>query len=100
MTTDHSLSVLNTTSVNVALSRMAADLSASTDDIQWVATAYNLCLGVVVPGIWARAFEPGAGATRWMCDRPSVTGASSLLVVAGWLSALELKFAIEPLLLM
>jgi EmrB/QacA subfamily drug resistance transporter len=51
------MSVLNTTSVNVALTRMAADLSASTDDIQWVATAYNLCLGVVVP------------ASAWLGDR-------------------------------
>jgi len=51
------MSVLNTTSVNVALTRMAADLGASTDDIQWVATAYNLCLGVVVP------------ASAWLGDR-------------------------------
>ncbi|WP_028935774.1 MDR family MFS transporter [Pseudonocardia spinosispora] len=51
------MSVLNTTSVNVALSRMAADLAASTDDIQWVSTAYNLCLGVVVP------------ASAWLGDR-------------------------------
>ena len=38
------MSVLNTTSVNVALSAMANDLGASTDDIEWVVTAYNLSL--------------------------------------------------------
>ncbi|MBL8928057.1 MAG: multidrug efflux MFS transporter [Pseudonocardia sp.] len=43
------MSVLNTTSVNVALASMANDLGASTDDIEWVVTAYNLGLGVVVP---------------------------------------------------
>jgi EmrB/QacA subfamily drug resistance transporter len=43
------MSVLNTTSVNVALTSMASDLGASTDDIEWVVTAYNLSLGVVVP---------------------------------------------------
>ena len=43
------MSVLNTTSVNVALASMANDLSASTNDIEWVVTAYNLSLGVVVP---------------------------------------------------
>ncbi|GAA5144795.1 DHA2 family efflux MFS transporter permease subunit [Pseudonocardia eucalypti] len=51
------MSVLNTTSVNVALARMSADLGASTEDIQWVSTAYNLCLGVVVP------------ASAWLGDR-------------------------------
>ena len=43
------MSVLNTTSVNVALTSMASDIGASTDDIDWVVTAYNLALGVVVP---------------------------------------------------
>jgi EmrB/QacA subfamily drug resistance transporter len=43
------MSVLNTTSVNVALASMANDLGASTDDIEWVVNAYNLTLGVVVP---------------------------------------------------
>lgn len=43
------MSVLNTTSVNVALTAMSNDLGASVDDIEWVVTAYNLGLGVVVP---------------------------------------------------
>ncbi|MBO0851826.1 MAG: MFS transporter, partial [Pseudonocardia sp.] len=43
------MSVLSTTSVNVALPNMANDLGAATDDIEWVVTAYNLTLGVVVP---------------------------------------------------
>jgi EmrB/QacA subfamily drug resistance transporter len=51
------MSVLNTTSVNVALPAMAGDLGAATDDIEWVVTAYNLTLGVVVP------------ASAWLGDR-------------------------------
>lgn len=51
------MSVLNTTSVNVALPNMANDLGAATSDIEWVVTAYNLCLGVVVP------------ASAWLGDR-------------------------------
>lgn len=51
------MSVLSTTSVNVALPNMANDLGAATDDIEWVVTAYNLTLGVVVP------------ASAWLGDR-------------------------------
>ena len=43
------MSVLSTTSVNVALASMADDLGASNDEIEWVVNAYNLSLGVVVP---------------------------------------------------
>ena len=43
------MSVLSTTSVNVALAAMAGDLGASNDEIEWVVNAYNLSLGVVVP---------------------------------------------------
>jgi len=43
------MSVLDTSIVNVAIPTMQGQFSASPDDIQWVATAYTLCLGVVVP---------------------------------------------------
>ncbi|MEA2189474.1 MAG: hypothetical protein QOK16_4485 [Solirubrobacteraceae bacterium] len=40
---------LDTTIVNVALDRLAADLHASLATVQWVSTAYLLSLAVVVP---------------------------------------------------
>ena len=43
------MSVLDTSIVNVAVPTMQGQFGASPDDIQWVATAYTLCLGVVVP---------------------------------------------------
>jgi EmrB/QacA subfamily drug resistance transporter len=43
------MSVLDTSIVNIAIPRMQVDLSAATDDIEWVVTAYTLALGVVVP---------------------------------------------------
>jgi EmrB/QacA subfamily drug resistance transporter len=47
------MSVLDTSIVNVAIPVMQKEFSATTDDIQWVSTAYTLCLGVIVPtGAW------------------------------------------------
>ncbi|HEX4360524.1 MAG TPA: DHA2 family efflux MFS transporter permease subunit [Pseudonocardia sp.] len=43
------MSVLDTSIVNVAIPTMQGQFGASPDDIQWIATAYTLCLGVVVP---------------------------------------------------
>jgi EmrB/QacA subfamily drug resistance transporter len=43
------MSVLDTSIVNIAIPRMQVDLSAATDDVEWVVTAYTLMLGVVVP---------------------------------------------------
>ena len=43
------MSVLDTSIVNVAIPTMEGQFGASPDDISWVATAYTLCLGVVVP---------------------------------------------------
>jgi EmrB/QacA subfamily drug resistance transporter len=40
---------LDTTIVNVALDRLAADLHASLTTVQWVSTAYLLSLAVVIP---------------------------------------------------
>jgi len=43
------MSVLDTTIVNVAIPTMQRDFGASSDDIEWIVTAYTLALGVVVP---------------------------------------------------
>jgi EmrB/QacA subfamily drug resistance transporter len=43
------MSVLDTSIVNVAIPVMQGQFGASPDSIQWIATAYTLCLGVVVP---------------------------------------------------
>src|SRR5262245_32240706 len=36
------MSVLDTSIVNIAIPRMQVDLSAATDDVEWVVTAYTL----------------------------------------------------------
>jgi EmrB/QacA subfamily drug resistance transporter len=43
------MSVLDISIVNVAIPTMQRDFGATTEEIQWVATAYSLALGVVVP---------------------------------------------------
>ncbi|MDT7777415.1 MAG: hypothetical protein QOC67_6339, partial [Pseudonocardiales bacterium] len=43
------MSVLDTSIVNVAIPTIQKDFGAATDDIQWIATAYTLALGVIVP---------------------------------------------------
>ena len=43
------MSVLDISIVNVAIPTMQRDFGATTQEIQWVATAYSLALGVVVP---------------------------------------------------
>src|SRR5882757_9423844 len=51
------MSTLDTSIVNVAIPTMQNLVGVSTDSIQWVSTAYTLCLGVVVP------------ASAWLGDR-------------------------------
>jgi EmrB/QacA subfamily drug resistance transporter len=43
------MSVLDTTIVNVAVVDIQRDFGATTDQVQWIATAYTLSEGVVVP---------------------------------------------------
>ncbi|WP_312029976.1 DHA2 family efflux MFS transporter permease subunit [Actinomycetospora sp. TBRC 11914] len=43
------MSVLDVSIVNVAIPSMQKDFGVTTDDIQWVSTAYSLALGVIVP---------------------------------------------------
>ena len=51
------MAVLDTSIVNVAIPRLQNEFGASTDQVQWVATAYTLALGVVTP------------LTGWLGDR-------------------------------
>ncbi len=51
------MAVLDTSIVNVAIPRLQNDFGASTDQVQWVATAYTLALGIVTP------------LTGWLGDR-------------------------------
>src|SRR5882757_5901975 len=43
------MSVLDTSIVNVAVPTIQQEFSVTTDEIQWISTAYTLCLGVIVP---------------------------------------------------
>jgi EmrB/QacA subfamily drug resistance transporter len=43
------MSVLDTSIVNVAIPTMQKQFNVTADDIEWISTAYTLCLGVVVP---------------------------------------------------
>jgi EmrB/QacA subfamily drug resistance transporter len=43
------MGILDTTIVNVAIPTMESAFGATTDDIQWVLTAYMLTLGVMIP---------------------------------------------------
>jgi EmrB/QacA subfamily drug resistance transporter len=43
------MSILDTTIVNIALTKLGQDLHASLADVQWVATGYLLALAIVIP---------------------------------------------------
>jgi EmrB/QacA subfamily drug resistance transporter len=43
------MSVLDTSIVNVAVPVIQKEFGTSTDDIQWISTAYSLALGIIVP---------------------------------------------------
>jgi EmrB/QacA subfamily drug resistance transporter len=55
------MSLLDTSIINVALPTMANDFGVDIDEIEWVVTAYNLALGVVVP------------LSGWLADRVGLT---------------------------
>lgn len=56
------MAVLDVTIVNVALTRIQGDFGGSIDDVLWIATAYTLMLGVVVP------------VSSWLGDRFGLSG--------------------------
>jgi EmrB/QacA subfamily drug resistance transporter len=43
------MSILDTSIVNVAIPTVQSEFGATTDQVQWITTAYTLALGVVVP---------------------------------------------------
>ena len=68
------MAVLDTSIVNVAIPRLQNEFGASTDQVQWVATAYTLALGIVTP------------LTGWLGDRyglDRVQNAALILFVVG-----------------
>ena len=64
------MSVLDTSIVNVAIPKMQAVYGATTDDIEWVATAYTLALGVVVP------------ASSWLANRFGIARVYNISLLA------------------
>jgi EmrB/QacA subfamily drug resistance transporter len=74
------MAVLDTSIVNVAIPRLQNEFGASTDQVQWVATAYTLALGIVTP------------LTGWLGDRYGLdrlqNGALILFVVGSALCGL------------
>jgi EmrB/QacA subfamily drug resistance transporter len=61
------MSTLDTSIVNVAISRIQNEFGATTEDVQWVANGYTLTLGVVVP------------LSSWLSDR---IGLSRLYIIS------------------
>jgi EmrB/QacA subfamily drug resistance transporter len=51
------MSILDTSIVNVAIPTIQKEFGTTTENIQWIANAYTLCLGIVVP------------ASAWLGDR-------------------------------
>ena len=78
------MSVLDISIVNVAILTMQNDFGVTTDEIQWVATSYELALGVVVP------------VSGWLADRfgPTRVYIMSLVGFAAVLGAL--RAGLEP----
>jgi EmrB/QacA subfamily drug resistance transporter len=61
------MSSLDTSIVNVAISRIQNEFGATTEDVQWVANGYTMTLGVVVP------------LSGWLSDR---VGLSRLYIIS------------------
>ena len=65
------MSVLDVSIVNVAIPTMQRDFGSTTEEIQWVATAYSLAVGVIVPlPRRSRARRSGITCSRCSCSRP------------------------------
>ena len=81
------MSVLDTSIVNVAISRIQNEFGASTDEVQWVVNGYTLTLGVVVPlsGWLSNRF----GLSRlYVASLVGFAGGSALCGLAGSLNML------------
>jgi EmrB/QacA subfamily drug resistance transporter len=64
------MSVLDITIVNVAIPAIQRDFGTTTEDIQWITTAYSLALGVIVP------------VSGWLGDRVGLTRAYNVSLLA------------------
>ncbi|MGH3918301.1 MAG: MDR family MFS transporter, partial [Pseudonocardiaceae bacterium] len=64
------MSILDISIVNVAIPTIQNEFGATTDEVQWVVTAYTLALGVVVP------------ATAWLGDRFGLSRVYNLALLA------------------
>jgi EmrB/QacA subfamily drug resistance transporter len=75
------ISILATTTVNVALAPLARDLGASIQQIQWVVTGYLLALATVIP-VTGWASERFGARTLWMTTVGAFVAASGLCAAA------------------
>jgi EmrB/QacA subfamily drug resistance transporter len=81
------MSILSTTSVNVALAALSGEFGASIDDVQWVVTAYLLALAAVIP-ITGWAVERFGVRRLWMATGSTFVAASLLCGFAWSLESL------------
>ncbi|MCE0765311.1 DHA2 family efflux MFS transporter permease subunit [Pseudonocardia kujensis] len=81
------MSVLDTSIVNVAVPTIQNSFGATTDEVQWIATAYTLALGVVVP------------LSAWLSDRygATIVYIVSLLAFAGGSALCGVAWSLESL---
>ncbi|HEU4658249.1 MAG TPA: DHA2 family efflux MFS transporter permease subunit [Capillimicrobium sp.] len=85
------MSQLDTSVVNVGLDRIAGDLDSDLGEVQWVANAYLIALGVSLPCCGWLARRLGAG-RLWLWSLLAFTASSALCAAApsvGWLVALR-----------
>lgn len=75
------LSILATTSVNVALDHLGRELGAPLDDIQWVVTGYLLAIATVIP-LTGWASERFGARALWMATVGAFVAASALCATA------------------
>jgi EmrB/QacA subfamily drug resistance transporter len=81
------MSILSTTSVNVALESLSREFGASIDAVQWVVTAYLLALAAVIP-LTGWAAERFGVRRLWMTTGSTFVGASLLCGLAWSLESL------------
>ena len=85
------VSMLDASLVNVGLDSIRADLGASLDDVQWVASAYLIALAVSLPLCGWLGRKVGVG-RLWLAAFSGFTVASGLCALAGdigWLVGLR-----------
>jgi EmrB/QacA subfamily drug resistance transporter len=83
------MSVLDISIVNVAIPTIQSDFGVTTEDVQWIATAYSLALGVVVP------------VSGWLSDKfgPTRTYIMSLIGFAAGSALCGLAWNLESMII-